>query len=238
MRYKYKILAVDDDPTVIEALKKNITKQIVFDFVGFTNFDEAYKYLQNNRVDVVLLDVNMPGKDGFECFNIIKKDDKIDKDMPIIFLTVSADEETVNKAFEIGVDDYVIKSKYEAELLARIKRLITERENREKMMQYEKDKVVLQFAGSVAHHFNQPLTALTMINPILSELMATKYPEAYDSIKKYLTFIDEATERLTELVNKISKLKRYSTIEYIQNIDILDLDQIENNESTFKHKNK
>jgi len=235
--YKYKILAVDDDPTVIEVLRNNITNQTAFDFVGFTSFDEAHKYLQNSHVDIILLDVNMPDKGGFECFNIIKNDNNIDKDIPIIFLTVSADEETVNKAFEVGANDYVIKSKYKAELLARIKRIITERENKEKILQYERDKVVMQFAGSVAHHFNQPLTALTMINPILSELMFAKYPDDYESLKKYLKFIEVATERITELVKKISKIKKYSTIEYLQDIDIIDFDQVEDMSNKFKHKN-
>jgi len=233
MVYKYKILAVDNDPTVIEVLRNNITNQTLFDFVGFTTFDEAHKYLQINHVDIILLDVNMPDKSGFECFNIIKNDNNIDKDIPVIFLTVSADEETVNKAFEVGANDYVIKSKYKAELLARIKRIITERENKEKILQYERDKVVLQFAGSIAHHFNQPLTALTMINPILSELISAKYPEDYESFEKYLKFIKVATERLTELVKKISKIKKYSTIEYLQDIDIIDFDQFEDMSNTF-----
>jgi two-component system alkaline phosphatase synthesis response regulator PhoP len=224
MRYKYKIVAIDDDKTVLEALKANISKQIVFDFKGFDNFDDAIKYLKDNKADLLLLDIIMPGKNGFECFTILRKDKDL-MEIPVIFLTVSADEETVNTAFELGAEDYVVKSKYEAELLARIKRILAEKDAREKLMQYEKDKVVLQFAGSVAHHFNQPLTALTMINPILQELMSTKYPEAYESIKKYLNFIDEATERLTELV--ANKLRKYSTIEYIQNIDILDIDQLD-----------
>ena len=175
-----------------------------------------------NGADLVILDINMPDKNGFECLNILKNNEKT-KDIPVVFLTVSADADTIDTAFIKGAEDYVVKSYHSAELIARIKRIINFSDMKAKILQYERDKVVTQFSGAIAHHFNQPLTVLMIAVPSLKEAVKKKCPEVYQETKRNIEYIEQATDRLTELVQKISGVRRYSTVNYIQNVDILDL---------------
>lgn len=224
MDKKYTVVGIDDDSVVLEALKKKISDNTDYTFKGFQDFDEAFSYLILNSADLVLLDVNMPRKNGFECLSILKNNENT-KNIPVVFLTVFTDSDTINTAFIKGAEDYVVKSKHSAELIARIKRIINIFEMKTKILQYERDKVVVQFSGAVAHHLNQPLTVLMMAVPSLKETIIKKCPEVYPETKRNIEYIERATDKLTELVQKISEVRRYSTVNYIKDVDILDLNQ-------------
>ena len=112
------ILIVDDDAF---ELQKNteILKSVDYKVVGCRCGDEALAYLNDNPVELVLLDVNMPGLNGYEvCLNI-RKHFPLDR-LPIIFLTNQEDVDSVRRGFESGASDFVQKSAAPDILLARI----------------------------------------------------------------------------------------------------------------------
>ena len=113
-----KILIVDDDAL---ELNKNtaILKSVDYEVVSCKSGDEALKYLNENPVELVLLDVNMPGLNGYDvCLNIRKRF-PLDN-LPIIFLTNREDVESVTRGFQSGASDFVQKSAAPDVLLARI----------------------------------------------------------------------------------------------------------------------
>ncbi len=113
------ILIVDDNPQNIQVLgailqTANHSLSIVM------NGADALSYLKTTSVDLVLLDVMMPGLSGFEVCEKIKADPNL-KDIPVIFLTAKSDLGDLIKGFEAGAVDYVTKPFQAAELLARVK---------------------------------------------------------------------------------------------------------------------
>lgn len=112
-----KILIVDDTPSNIDILVgflgENYELLIALD--GF----QALSILENDTPDLILLDIRMPGMDGFEVCKVIKSNSLISK-IPVIFLTAETDEESLKNAFVAGGVDYIRKPIIFQELKARI----------------------------------------------------------------------------------------------------------------------
>lgn len=114
-----KILIVEDEPTLQETLTYNLKKQgyiVENAYDGHTAIEKAKK----SKPDLILLDVMLPGIDGFEVCRIIRKNLTI----PILMLTARDDEIDRVVGLEVGADDYLIKPFSMRELIARIKALL------------------------------------------------------------------------------------------------------------------
>lgn len=109
------ILVVDDEQDMRRLIEVMLIKSN-FQVVTAANGEEAYEIINNHFVDLVLLDVMMPGEDGFE---VCKKIREISS-LPIIFLTARDANEDKVKGLTIGGDDYIIKPFTVSELVARI----------------------------------------------------------------------------------------------------------------------
>jgi len=111
-----KILVVDDAPQVRRVMRTSLTAE------GYTvyearNGDEALAGLRATPPDLILLDVNLPGMDGFAACREIRNSSQV----PIIMLTVRSAERDKVAALDAGADDYVVKPFGMPELLARIR---------------------------------------------------------------------------------------------------------------------
>lgn len=91
-----------------------------YDISYATNGMQALGYIEENRFDLVLLDVMMPEMNGYEVCREIKKNSLVD-DLPVIFITAKTDEESLIEAFDAGGQDYITKPFNSAELMARVK---------------------------------------------------------------------------------------------------------------------
>lgn len=114
-----KILLVDDEPVSIKILEKTLIKE-GYNIILANNGPEARKLASEYLPDIILLDVMMPGEDGFEVANQLKKDPGT-ASIPVIFLTGRDDLEGKVKAFDLGAVDYVTKPFHGEEVLARIR---------------------------------------------------------------------------------------------------------------------
>ena len=100
------ILSVDDSPVVLKAISVALDK----DYDVFTLSDSLLvdKYLQRMTPDLILLDYNMPGLNGFDLVPIIRKFKKL-KNTPIIFLTSMGTNDHVSAAALLGASDFIVK---------------------------------------------------------------------------------------------------------------------------------
>lgn len=114
-----KILIVDD---VVENIQvaMNILKEESYEFSFAKNGEDALHLLQEDKFDLVLLDIMMPGIDGYEVCRRMKKDPLL-LDIPVIFLTAKADIDSMTKGFDVGGLDYITKPFHADELLVRVK---------------------------------------------------------------------------------------------------------------------
>ncbi len=113
------ILIVDDTPANLEVISDTLS-DAGFEVAIAPSGERAFKQLQLQLPDLILLDVMMPIMDGFEVCQQLKAN-PITQDIPVIFMTALSDTESKTKGFELGAVDYITKPFQEAEVLARVK---------------------------------------------------------------------------------------------------------------------
>jgi two-component system KDP operon response regulator KdpE len=116
MMEKKKILVVDDDPVIIELLVSALTETGV-EVVTAAGGSAALQQFYAQRPDLVILDVMMPDPDGWETCRIIRQL----SDVPIIMLTINADDQEIIRGLDSGADDYITKPFNAHVVLARVR---------------------------------------------------------------------------------------------------------------------
>ena len=116
-----RILAIDDSKINLVLIKNILSKK--YNVTAVTSGKAAFRYLENNTVDMILLDLRMPEMDGFEFLDIIKKDERL-KEIPIICLTADDDRDSELHCFELGVQDFITKPVVAEIMLMRISRIL------------------------------------------------------------------------------------------------------------------
>ena len=114
-----KILLIDDDLTLLHLLSQYL-RESAFDVIEATNGSMGLRLAYGEKPDLVLLDVMLPGMDGWEVCTRLREL----TDLPIIMLTAKTTEADKLRGFRLGVDDYVTKPFSFAELVARIQAVI------------------------------------------------------------------------------------------------------------------
>ena len=116
-----KILVVDDEPDVIKVIAMSFRmQQPAWEVISAEDGPEALDLLEQDRPDVVLLDIGLPDMSGFD----VLKSMRLFSDVPIIMLTVRDDELSKVQGLELGADDYVTKPFSHLELLARVRAVL------------------------------------------------------------------------------------------------------------------
>ena len=113
---KTKLLIVEDEPTLLETLKYNLVRQ-GYEVVTAADGLQALPTARAERPDLVILDVMLPGLDGFEICRILRQE----MSLPILMLTAKDEEVDKIVGLEVGADDYLTKPFSMRELLARVK---------------------------------------------------------------------------------------------------------------------
>ncbi|MEA2623562.1 MAG: two-component system, OmpR family, operon response regulator KdpE [Chloroflexota bacterium] len=116
-----RVLVVDDEPDVVESIRLGFTLQWrEVDVLGAPDGDAALDLVEREHPDIVLLDVGLPGIDGFEVLRQIRAF----SDVPVVMLTARDDSMDKVKGLELGADDYVTKPFNHLELMARVKAVL------------------------------------------------------------------------------------------------------------------
>ncbi len=112
------ILIVDDTVSNLDILGELLKQYNVIDAISG---EDAFDALEDIEVDLILLDIMMPDMDGYEVCQKLKSN-QTTKDIPIIFITAKTDEDSIEKAYDVGGIDYITKPFKPKELLVRVRR--------------------------------------------------------------------------------------------------------------------
>jgi len=123
------ILVVDDNQVIIKLLEELLTRA-AYRVTAVACGEDALECLKTQKVDLILLDVDMPGKSGFAVCRVVKAN-PLTKDIPVIFVTSRSEREDIVNGFEAGGQDYIVKPFTRAELLARVRTHLTLRKVQE-----------------------------------------------------------------------------------------------------------
>ncbi len=110
-----KLLLVEDDLTILDGLKFCLEKEN-FEVLTSSTGLNALEKVSEHKIDLLILDINLPDTNGIELYKKIKKE----KDIPTIFLTANDLETTIVEALDTGADDYITKPFKTRELISRI----------------------------------------------------------------------------------------------------------------------
>ncbi len=162
----YTILIVDDNPTNLEIVVDYLTKYN-FRIIIARSGENALKRVEHARPSIILLDVMMPGLDGFETCRRLKANNNT-KDIPIIFMTALASTEDKVKGFAAGAVDYVTKPIHQEELLARLMTHLRIRDLTQRLQKANEDKD--KFFSIIAHDLRSPFQPVLMVADLLYKI--------------------------------------------------------------------
>lgn len=216
------VLVVDDTPGNLRVLVDSLSNRGL-DILVATDGESAIERAAYSRPDLILLDVIMPGIDGFETCRIFKEKPET-MDIPVIFMTALSDTSQKVKAFEVGAVDYVTKPFEEEELIARVDAHLTIRrlqdDLRRRNAQLEDlNQLKNEFLGMAAHDIRNPLTTILAASEIL-EMTAASTTE--EKLTRTAYQIQTAGNRIKTLlsnlldVNAIDSGKRNIDIQPIE----------------------
>lgn len=114
------VTIIDDNKDLLEVLSSSLGDTFSLD--TFSEPEKGLDFIRNNHTDAILLDLHIPGKDGFQVYEEVKK---AKSNLPILFLTGDSDLDSRVKGLEIGADDFLIKPVATEELIARVKNRIS-----------------------------------------------------------------------------------------------------------------
>ncbi len=211
------ILIVDDTRVNLQLLGKILMK-VNYELAIANSGYEALDMLREVKPDLILLDVMMPGIDGYEVCKTLKSSPET-KNIPVIFLTAKSEKEDIVTGFEVGAVDYVTKPFNSAELLARVKTHLELKHARDLLAkQNEKLKQLNdlknEFLGMAAHDLRNPIGSITTTLSYILEYIGSNLTEKQ---VKFLRNIEKAGKYMNVLLN-----------------DLLDLTAIESGKLTLK----
>jgi len=168
-----KVLVVDDDQTVCKLLKRTL-EEVGYDVVTATNGLEALEQVSLLEVDVVLLDIKMPGMTGMEVLG------KLTADWPeicVIMVTAVVDAQTAIKAMKLGAYDYITKPFNQDDLVLTMQRAVEKRDFQLKnqRLMLELQQSVKEQAERTQSQFNEIVHSLAREHKLLYDL-AMKQP--------------------------------------------------------------
>ena len=118
---KRTVLVIDDDKMILDMIQGVLADK--FDVSAVNDGQKAFRVLERVRPDIILLDLKMPGMDGYDVISRLKVNQEY-KNIPVIFLTAVTDEYSETKCFEAGAEDYICKPFTANALTARIERVL------------------------------------------------------------------------------------------------------------------
>jgi two-component system phosphate regulon response regulator PhoB len=133
---KEKILIVEDEKNIAKLIRYNLEKA-EYNCYSARSGEDALPILKKQAFDLMLLDIMLPGMDGFEVCRKIKEDPGL-KDIPIIMLTAKGEEVDRIVGLELGADDYIVKPFSPRELVLRIKAIL----RRDKRQDSKKERII------------------------------------------------------------------------------------------------
>jgi len=218
-----KILIVDDITDNIDIIRKFLEPQRYHIFVAMSG-EKALKIASAVLPDLILLDVMMPGIDGFETCRCLK-DNVLTAHIPVIFVT--AKKEAISVGFKTGGVDFIGKPIQQEELVERVKLHLQmqdlQREQREQLLKAEKMAALGELVAGFTHEINTPIgLGITAITHLKDETRALQKDYAENKMTKlqFEDYVQECAEVSTIVWENLQR-----TVELISSFKQISIDQ-------------
>lgn len=206
---KKSLILISDDSISNRKMLKILLEKDGYETICLEDGKETIEKTASIKPDLILLDIMMPGADGYEVCETLKRSRKT-KNIPIIFLTAKTETEATIKGFSVGASDYVRKPFNSTELLARVRThlALTQsfnelKQSQEKILKLEQMNTILAMAGTASHDINQPLTVISGNLYLLENSL--KIQDLTKQQKKNIEEIKKSVQKIKEILVQYSK---------------------------------
>lgn len=214
---KQSILLVDDDES-FQGIAQTILESNDYIVKSANDVDEAEKLLSSFTPDLIISDVEMPGKTGFDFFKHVHSLSVL-QSTPFIFLTANSDIDSIMIGKELGSDDYLTKPVNYNLLLATVKGKLKQKERLQLSQTNQIDEIKSQLFHMISHEMRTPLTCIQGATQILAD------PESSfstDEMTLFLEMLQNNSKRLTTMFDDFLLVTRIDSGEIQKEIDIDD----------------
>lgn len=220
------ILVVDDVSENIKILGSILSSK-GYRVSAAINGEQALKAATNVQPDLILLDIQMPGMDGYEVCKKLKENEYT-RNIPVFFLTARNETEDIIHGFEIGAVDYITKPFKSAELIMRISNHIQLKKAKEEIDLKNKELQKLnvskdRFFSIIAHDLKNPLSAIMGFSEIIKRDVELG---DWDNIKSHVEYLTEAINIEYSLLENLLEWSRAQLGHLVINKKLLNLKQI------------
>ncbi len=186
-----RILCVDDEPLNL-ILLESILSPCGYEVVLAHNGSEALAIILRERIDICLLDVMMPGLNGFEVCRLIKSNETCN--IPVIMITAHSGREKRIEGTEAGAEDFISKPFDTDEVLARIKMLLCNKSKNDRRIQAA-DITKRHFLSTMSHELRTPMNGVLGMTQLLEQTDLTKEQ------REYIVDLKKSGKNMMSLVN-------------------------------------
>ncbi|MBE7558117.1 response regulator [bacterium] len=206
---------IEDNVYLLKVLLESAGYRVTTCFSG----EEALKRLEDGEApDLVLLDVMMPGIDGYEtCRRIHAMPGR--ESLPIIMLTARRELESKIRGLESGAHDYIVKPFQREEVMARVRSLLTIRNLQRELVQAQKKATVGEMMITLNHEINNPLAAI-LGN---TELLMMEVKDLPEGSRRKLETIYRESMRIRDILKRINNLREVHSTRYLNDMSMIDL---------------
>jgi len=198
------VLVVDDNPKNVQIIAL-LLRELKYKIIIAVNGKSAIDLVERARPDIILMDVMMPGMDGFEACQIIKTKPE-NENLPVIFLTALSEKVNIVKGFEAGGVDYITKPFNKEELISRIKthlELKFARDEMQKMTNHlvELNSIKDKMFSVIGHDLRSPLGSIKMTLDFLKSDTGQQYK--IEDFRNSVNLLAQTTDEVFGLLENL-----------------------------------
>ena len=212
------IMIVDDDANMRLLIEMALRRNDDYRILGCSSGEEALKTIKDEKPDLVLLDVMMPGMNGFEVCKALKSSPET-KFISVIIISALRDVNDKVKGMDFGADDYIVKPFNPDELVGRIKARLRIRELETELVKKKQLETALSMLVTLQHEINNPLAGIMGYAESLQRWRKMPPSEVEGSVKAII----EQSKRISNVVRRLSSITNVVESNYIGDSKMIDI---------------